>query len=229
MSPPYLEWKVVRTKQVVCRNMGQVNGAGGTDLTSALDPATALLNVAHTLARHGVTAFCPTVVSSPLAVIVERLAAYDQRTLPGAAECLGAHIEGPFIDAAHRGVHEPAALRSATPDEIARWLEAGRPVIVTLAPEQPGALAAIEQLAAAGVVVSLAGSAMLLDDGLRNVRAWLPDLCPADLMAMVTQTPADLLGLTRKGRIEVGCDADFVVLDREFNVQMSFVRGQVCP
>jgi N-acetylglucosamine-6-phosphate deacetylase len=76
---------------------------------------------------------------------------------------------------------------------------------------------------------TLAGSAMLLDDGLHNVRAWLPDLCPADLVAMVTQTPADLLGLRRKGRIEVGCDADLVVLDREFNVQMSFVRGQVCP
>jgi N-acetylglucosamine-6-phosphate deacetylase len=320
----------------------QVNGAGGTDLTSALDPATALLNVAQTLARHGVTAFCPTVVSSPLAVIVERLAAYGPRTLPGAAECLGAHIEGPFIDPAHRGVHEPAALRSASPDEIACWLEAGRPAIVTLAPELPGAPAAIQQLTAAGVVVSLghsgadqaqaqagidagarmathlfnampplhhrqpglvgallasnavlgliadgvhldplmidlvvrragpkrvalvsdalaaagapagksllgeqtvvsdgrvvrrpdgtlAGSAMLLDDGLHNVRAWLPDLCPADLVAMVTQTPADLLGLRRKGRIEVGCDADLVVLDREFNVQMSFVRGQVCP
>ena len=75
---------------------------------------------------------------------------------------------------------------------------------------------------------TLAGSAMLLDECLRNVRAWLPDVCPARLISMATQTPADLLGASRKGRVEVGCDADLVVLDREFNVQMTFVRGQAC-
>src|SRR5207237_4783558 len=51
----------------------QVNGAGGVDLTSAEDPAGALQHVARTLAAHGVTAFCPTVVSSPLATILDRL------------------------------------------------------------------------------------------------------------------------------------------------------------
>src|ERR1700730_5248894 len=40
----------------------QVNGAGGVDLTSAQDRQTALCHVARTLAQHGVTAFCPTIV-----------------------------------------------------------------------------------------------------------------------------------------------------------------------
>ena len=40
----------------------QVNGAAGVDLTSAADPAAALDHVGRTLAQHGVTSFCPTIV-----------------------------------------------------------------------------------------------------------------------------------------------------------------------
>src|SRR5438105_3080913 len=58
----------------------QVNGAGGVDLTSATDAHAALTHVARTLAMHGVTAFCPTIVSSPPAVIVNALRAYGPRT-----------------------------------------------------------------------------------------------------------------------------------------------------
>src|SRR4051794_39835489 len=54
----------------------QVNGAGGADLTSASEPGDALEHVARTLARHGVTGFCPTIVSSTRETIVERLPAY---------------------------------------------------------------------------------------------------------------------------------------------------------
>src|SRR3981081_2778660 len=57
----------------------QVNGAAGPALTSAQDPATALHQVAEALARKGVTSFCPTLVSSPCDVILDRLAAYQQQ------------------------------------------------------------------------------------------------------------------------------------------------------
>ena len=119
----------------------QVNGAGGVDLTSAADRQTAVCHVARTLALHGVTAFCPTIVSAPPGVILDCLAAYGPGPdpEPGAAEVLGTHVEGPFIDPAHRGIHEPAVLRSASRDEVTHWLEAGPPAIVTLAPERPGA------------------------------------------------------------------------------------------
>ena len=137
----------------------QVNGAGGVDLTSAVDPSSALEHVARMLARHGVTAFCPTVVSSPPEVILDRLAAYRPRAIDGGATCLGAHIEGPFINPGRKGVHDPSVLRAASHVEIARWLEIGSPAIVTLAPEVPGGLDAIRQLVDAGVVVSLGHSA----------------------------------------------------------------------
>jgi len=136
----------------------QVNGAGGVDLTSAPDPEQALAHVARTLAEHGITAFCPTVVSSLPELIVNRLEAYGPQRIKDGAESLGAHIEGPFINTDHRGVHEPRMLRLASRDEIDRWLIAGLPKIVTLAPELPGALDAIQQLTSAGVTVSLGHS-----------------------------------------------------------------------
>jgi N-acetylglucosamine-6-phosphate deacetylase len=317
----------------------QVNGAGGIDLTSASDPEAALVHVARALAAHGVTAFCPTIVSSPSSLILDRLRTYRPRAIGGGAESLGVHVEGPFIDPEHRGVHDPANVRAATRHEIACWLEVGTPAIVTLAPEQPGGLAAIAQLNATSTVISLghsgadastalqaveagarmathlfngmpplhhrapglvgallacedcvlgiiadgvhvdplvidlvvrrcgvarvalvsdalsvagnppgegqlgdqmvisdgrlvrrtdgtlAGSAMLLDGCVCNARAWLPDLAPATLIRMATQTPAELLGLTHKGRVAAGYDADLVVLDDDFNVTLTYVRG----
>jgi N-acetylglucosamine-6-phosphate deacetylase len=74
---------------------------------------------------------------------------------------------------------------------------------------------------------TLAGSALLLDGCLRNARAWLGWLPPAAVLRMATATPADLLGLSRKGRLSVGADADLIVLDTDWTVRMTFVRGEV--
>ena len=54
----------------------QVNGAGGVDLASAADPGAAVGRVAATLAAHGVTAFCPTLISSPPERILAALPAF---------------------------------------------------------------------------------------------------------------------------------------------------------
>jgi len=74
---------------------------------------------------------------------------------------------------------------------------------------------------------TLAGSAVLLDECLKNVRGWLPKLPPATLIDMVSGTPARLLGLARKGRVAVGCDGDLVTLDRNCNVSHVVVRGEL--
>jgi N-acetylglucosamine-6-phosphate deacetylase len=135
----------------------QVNGAFGHDITT--DPAS-LWTVGEGLTRYGVTAFAPTIITSPGR---RRQAAYDAigRRPAGyaGAEPLGLHIEGPALAGNYAGTH-PASSITAVEDSLAAELAgaAGSIALVTVAPELDGAPALIEHLTAAGIVVSLGHS-----------------------------------------------------------------------
>jgi N-acetylglucosamine-6-phosphate deacetylase len=110
------------------------------------------------LRAHGVTAVLPTIITAPLPALcaaAEHVAAAMARH----ESLLGLHLEGPFLAPAKRGAHRAEWVRD--PDEAALdALLAHAPLrrilrLVTLAPERPGALAAIRRLVAAGVIVSL--------------------------------------------------------------------------
>ena len=75
------------------------------------------------------------------------------------AEPLGLHLEGPFLNPAKKGAHNPAYLRPPDPTLVADWSPKTGVRLVTLAPELPGGLAVIRQLVGQGVVVS-AGHSM---------------------------------------------------------------------
>lgn len=49
----------------------------------------------------------------------------------------------------------------------------------------------------------------------------------ADAIVMATQTPADMLGFSQKGRIALGMDADLVLLNDDFDVMWTMVEGRV--
>lgn len=141
----------------------QVNGAFGLDVRDGPD---ALLEIAAGLAARGVTGFCPTLVTAPPGAAETLLA-----EAAGISGVLGVHLEGPFLNPAAAGAHDPALMRPVDPGEIGELIAAGPPAIVTLAPELPGAVAAIEQLAAAGVVVSLGHSRATLAEAARGFDA----------------------------------------------------------
>jgi N-acetylglucosamine-6-phosphate deacetylase len=65
------------------------------------------------------------------------------------------HVEGPYLSSQRAGAHDPGLLRDPDGAEIQGWLRASGVRILTLAPERPGAIEAIEQLVAAGVVASI--------------------------------------------------------------------------
>jgi N-acetylglucosamine-6-phosphate deacetylase len=131
----------------------QVNGGGGVLFND--DPSIeAIRAIGRAHRRYGTTGFLPTLISDDLSVIARAMtsvrAAIDAR-VPGV---IGVHIEGPFINALRKGVHDPAKLRQldAQGVELLASLGTGR-TLVTLAPEvtQPET---IRKLADSGVVVS---------------------------------------------------------------------------
>jgi N-acetylglucosamine-6-phosphate deacetylase len=136
----------------------QINGAFGHDFTA--DPAT-IWAVGAGLPRYGVTAFLPTVITSPLETVAAAQAVVGQGPPAGyrGAAALGLHLEGPFLNPAKRGAHNPAHLRLPDLAAVADWAPERGVRLVTLAPELPGALAVVQALVARGVVVS-AGHSM---------------------------------------------------------------------
>ena len=70
---------------------------------------------------------------------------------------LGAHLEGPFLAEGKRGAHNPAYLRVPLPYELEELIGASRETLrqLTIAPELPGALEAIDVLVEAGIAVAI--------------------------------------------------------------------------
>ena len=71
-----------------------------------------------------------------------------------------------------------------------------------------------------------AGSTLTMDQALRNLTRFTT--YPLEqLVPLLTENPAALLGLPAKGRLEPGCDGDFVLLDEELAVTATVVGGRV--
>jgi N-acetylglucosamine-6-phosphate deacetylase len=136
-----------------------VHGALGANFMMG---AAALPVVAPFLLSQGVTSVCAATASlprGPFEDTVAGLAGTRGRT-PEGLDVLGIHLEGPFLSPSHRGVHRRDAVRPPAPDEVRMLLDLldGSLRIVTLAPENPGAIEAIGVFREAGVAVSLGHS-----------------------------------------------------------------------
>lgn len=135
----------------------QVNGGGGVLFNDQPDvEAIARIGAAH--APFGTTAFLPTLISCRLPVIAQALDAVDRAIEQGVPGVVGIHVEGPFLNAARKGIHDAANFRPLDEEALALLTSPRRGrVMVTLAPEQNDA-SAIRALADAGVIVSLGHS-----------------------------------------------------------------------
>jgi N-acetylglucosamine-6-phosphate deacetylase len=157
----------------------QVNGYFGAEFQTADEGSWAA--VAGRLPATGTTSFAPTLITAPidrLAASLRGARAIVAALPPGGARVLGVHVEGPFIARQRRGAHNPAWITEPTPAAVAALVEAGDGVLLllTLAPELTGGLAAIDQLTSAGVLVSVGHSdataeqvALAADHGARMV------------------------------------------------------------
>lgn len=130
-----------------------VHGGGGGDFcTTDIDEAR------RVIAFHracGTTTTFASLVTAEVDTLVAQLTTLAKLCHTG--ELAGIHLEGPYLSSAKCGAHEPALLHSPTPEEVERLIEAadGHLSMITIAPELPGALDAIDRLVAAGVTVAI--------------------------------------------------------------------------
>ncbi len=135
----------------------QIYGAAG-QLFSAAPSVAALTLIEDDLLKKGTTGFLACIATNTPEVFNQCIAvAKAHRAV--AKNCLGLHLEGPFINAKRRGAHVLEYIRKASLDEIKALLDFGDGVIkmMTIAPELQDD-AVIQYLLDQGVVVSLGHS-----------------------------------------------------------------------
>ena len=133
------------------------HGAVGEDFSDAT--LEGLQKIADYELSQGVTYLCPAGMTLPedqLTAICKNTAAH-QKKKAGGAEVVGAHLEGPFLSAAKKGAQNGAFLHDPDISMLKRLQEAaeGCVKLVTLAPEQPGAMEFIREAVSMGIAVSL--------------------------------------------------------------------------
>lgn len=143
------------------------HGGGGDDFMDG-DPV-GFARAGHSHLLHGTTSMMPTTLASSRASLDAGIAAFEKaKTAPDCPEFLGLHLEGPYFAMGQKGAQDPAHIRNPDPaeylsildssDSIARW---------TLAPELPGALAMIAEMARRGILPAIGHSDATFEETVR--------------------------------------------------------------
>ena len=127
------------------------------------------MKVAKEILSHGVTSFCPTLVTSPTETYHQVLPQIKKKEggVHGAS-ILGVHVEGPFISIDKKGAHPAHCIRDfdegfKTVEEV--YGDISDICIITLAPEKQRAPETISELVKRGITVSVGHSMADLKHG----------------------------------------------------------------
>ena len=149
------------------------HGSGGDDVMADGDEG--IRRISRALLKFGTTGYLVTTVAARheelMRAVEDTIAAEEDD--PFAAEILGLHIEGPYINPKFKGAQPEWGIRDPDFDECAQLLDAaaGRIKIMTIAPELPGGLEMIKTLARAGVAPSVGHSEADYDMALAAIEA----------------------------------------------------------
>ncbi|MFN3230484.1 MAG: N-acetylglucosamine-6-phosphate deacetylase [Asticcacaulis sp.] len=130
----------------------QVNGGGGVLFND--EPTVegiAAIGAAHR--TYGTTGFLTTLISDRLEVVEAGMQATKSAIDAGVPGVLGIHVEGPFLNADKKGIHNASLFRPLDDEAYAILsLKTGGQTLVTAAPEA-NPLPIVRKLADAGVLV----------------------------------------------------------------------------
>lgn len=158
-----------------------IHGAAGHDFMEAT-PA-ALSTIGTFLARHGTTSYVATTVTAGiertiaaaagLGEIVRAARSPESSHGPVAAQPLGVHFEGPFLNPIRRGAHPAADIQKPDTDILRKILDAtgGAALVMALAPELENALPLLALARSRGVRVGIGHSDAVYDEAERAIGA----------------------------------------------------------
>lgn len=152
-----------------------IHGVAGVDVMDAVPEALEKMSVF--LAEEGTTAFLATTITqSPdnIEKAISNAADYmENGQAAGKAECLGIHLEGPFVSAKRKGAQPLDFIMEPNISQFKRWQEAARGKIrlVTLAPEEPGGNELARYLRETGVIASIGHSDATYDQVMDAIEA----------------------------------------------------------
>lgn len=146
-----------------------VHGGGGKD---TMEAGQAINVIARTHALHGTTSLLATTMTAPLADIelaLSAIGAASRSRAPGTARVLGAHLEGPYINAGKLGA-QPDFTCPASLAEVQRLCSFAPLRLITVAPELPGHLELVRELSNSGMRVQIGHTLGSYEDGLAALR-----------------------------------------------------------
>ncbi|MBA3438731.1 MAG: N-acetylglucosamine-6-phosphate deacetylase, partial [Pyrinomonadaceae bacterium] len=125
--------------------------------------------------RYGTTAYLPSTISARHTDLLTALEACvdAEANKDLAAEIIGVHVEGPFININKKGAQPKDGIRDPDLDQCREYLRAapGRIKIMTLAPELPGGIELVRLLVQNNVVASLGHSEADYETALAAIEA----------------------------------------------------------
>jgi N-acetylglucosamine-6-phosphate deacetylase len=140
------------------------HGSGGKDI---MEGGNAIEVIGKTHAKFGTTSFLATTMTAPFKELEHAFLSmkeYYEHRPKNSAECLGVHLEGPFISSEKLGA-QPNFTREATLDEI-RKLHRIVPIrVITLAPESHSHLELIKSLSDMNIIVQVGHSNGTYEEG----------------------------------------------------------------
>lgn len=134
------------------------HGADGCDTCD--DSLDSLRHIARRKLQEGVTTWLPTTLTQPkekLKSIAGKIAQFCREG--GLTRCPGMHVEGPFINRERAGAQNPQFVRPPDFAEVEDLHAIMPALILSLAPEMPGAIELIRGCRALGITCSAAHTA----------------------------------------------------------------------
>jgi N-acetylglucosamine-6-phosphate deacetylase len=151
------------------------HGAIGHDVMEGTTES--LSKISRFLAHHGIAEYLATTVTASMDYTfraLDGMARHIERE-PTEEEAVirGIHLEGPFLSHAKRGMHPPQYIVPPSIDVLNKLWEAARGhiMLMTIAPENPGALELIARAAELGIRCSIGHSNANTAEALNGLKA----------------------------------------------------------